>query len=172
VLWVIILVLLVAGATVHARLAVPRLTRRRVTEIFLVYILAGYYGVAMLLAAAVHLSNPAGIANLKGWQPSEPFQTLYAFALLGLAGTAFLSIWWRGTYLLGPALFGSVLLLGGAYLHGSEVLHAGRFVLLKDGPEVLLDLIVPLAVLGLAWVHRRTIQQGVEQGVGADEPQL
>lgn len=65
-----------------------------------------------MVSGVVHLSNPAGIANLKAWQPSE----------------------------LGPALFGSVLLLGGAFLHGS----------------------VPLAVLGLAWAYGRAIQHGVE----------
>lgn len=161
-LWIVILALTIVGAAVHSRLATRRSTRRRAPEIFLVYLLTGYYGVAMLLAAAVHLSNPVGIAKLKGWPPSEPFQTLYAFALLGMAGSAFLSIWWRGMYLLGPALFGSVLLLGGAYLHGSEVLRAGTFVWLKDGPEVLLDLVVPLAVLGLAYVHKRNIRGGVE----------
>ena len=168
-LWVIILALTVAGAAIHARVASRRSTGPRAPEIFLVYVLAGYYGIAMLLAAAVHLSNPAGIANLKGWQPSEPFQTLYAFALLGMAGSALLSIWWRGTYLLGPALFGSVLLLGGAYLHGSEMLRAGRFVLVNDGPEVLLDLVVPLAVLSLAHVHKCSIHQGVEQADAADK---
>jgi hypothetical protein len=160
VLWVIILALTLLGAAVHARAAGQGSARKRTPEIFLVYTLAGYYGVAMLLAAAVHLKNPAGIAGLKGWAPSEPFQTLYAFALLGMAASAFLSIWWRGTYLLGPALSGSVLLLGGAYLHGSEVLQTGRFGWLKDGPEMLLDLVVPIGVLGLAYVHKRSLRQG------------
>jgi hypothetical protein len=160
VLWVIILALTLLGAAVHARATGHRSAQKRTAEIFLVYTLAGYYGIAMLLAAAVHLKNPAGIAGLKGWAPSEPFQTLYAFALLGMSASAFLSIWWRGTYLLGPALSGSVLLLGGAYLHGSEILRTGRFVWLKDGPEMLLDLVVPLGVLSLAYVHKRSLLQG------------
>lgn len=38
----------------------------RVIELFLVYILAGYYGIAMVLAALVHLLNPGAVAQVKG----------------------------------------------------------------------------------------------------------
>ena len=151
-LWLLILVGTVIAATVHSRV---RRQGGEVVEVYLVYLLVGYYGLAMLLAAAVHLTNPVGIAQLKGWAASEPIQTLYAFALIGMAVSSILSIWIRGTYLLGPALFGSLLLLGGAFVHGREVIQSGSFVWAKDGLEFLFDLVVPLTVLGLAWAHQR-----------------
>jgi hypothetical protein len=150
VLWLVILVGSVIGASVHGLM---RRERGSLVEVYLVYLLVGYYGLAMLLAASVHLTNPEGIAQLKGWVSSEPLQTLYAFALIGLAISSSLSIWMRGTYLLGPAVFGSILLLGGTYVHGREVLQSGTFVWRKDGLEFLFDFVVPITVLGLAWAH-------------------
>ena len=160
-LWIAILALSLIAAAVHTRVDARRPgPRRGASELFLVYMLAGYYGVGMLLSAFVHLTNPRGIADLKAWPASEPFQALYAFALLGLAASAFLGVRWRGRYLLGPAIAGSVLLLGGAYIHGSEILRAGRVVWSKDGPELLLDLVLPLGVLALAYTYHRGIDDG------------
>jgi hypothetical protein len=150
VLWLLILVGTVIGATAHCLM---RRERGSVVEVYLVYLLVGYYGLSMLLAAVVHLTNPRGIAQLKGWVPSEPIQALHAFALLGLALSSILSVWRRGSYLMGPALFGSTLLLGGAFVHGREVLQSGTFVWARDGLELLFDLVVPLTVLSLAWAH-------------------
>jgi len=151
-LWLLILVGTVAGATVHC---VSRRERGSVAEVYLVYLLVGYYGIAMLLAALVHLTNAGGIAQHKGWPSSEPIQALYAFALIGMAVSSILSAWLRGTYLLGPTLFGSILLLGGSFVHGKEVLQSGAFAWAKDGLEFLFDLVVPLAVLSLAWTYQR-----------------
>lgn len=131
-------------------------------ELFLVYLLAGYYGVAMILAGVIQVLNPEGIARLKGWPASPPLQTLYAFALFGLAVSAILSIWWRGRYLLAPAISGSVLLFGGAYVHGSEMLARGAFALPTDGPEILLDFAVPMTILVLAATYGH---QGRDEGV-------
>ena len=154
-LWLYILVGLLIVATTHSVIAFRRGRRSRTVELFLVYLLAGYYGVAMTLAGMVHLLNPEAIARLKGWPSSAPMQTLYAFALFGLAVSAILGIWWRGRYLVAPAVSGSVLLLGGAYVHGSEMLERGAFALAKDGPEILLDFAVPMTVLVLAATYSR-----------------
>ena len=151
-LWLAILVGSIIGAAAHGHM---RRERAAAVEVYLVYLLVGYYGLAMVLAALVHLTNPGGIAQLKGWASSEPIQTLYAFALLGMAASSLLAIWLRGTYLLGPAMSGSILLLGGAFVHGREVLTSGTFVWAKDGFEFLFDLVVPVAVLCLAGLHWR-----------------
>ena len=153
-LWIYILIAVIAGATAHSFIAAHH-GERRTTELFLVYLLVGYYGVAMLLAAVVQLLNPEALAKLKGWPASPPIQTLYVFSLFGLAASAVLAAWWRGTYLLAPAISGSVLLLGGAYVHGSEVLARGTFSLRRDGPDFLLDFAVPFGVLILAWRYHR-----------------
>lgn len=161
-LWIYIVVALLIGAGIHSVIASRAGRRSRTAELFLVYLLVGYYGVAMVLAGAVQLLNPQAIARLKGWPASEPMQTLYAFALFGLAASAILGVWWRGNYLLAPAISGSVLLFGGAYVHGSEILDRGAFVLAKDGPQILLDFAVPVTVLVLAATYGR---QGRSEGV-------
>jgi hypothetical protein len=156
-LFVVLLLAVVAAGALHVWLgpAAPRSAHRAV-EILLVYLLAGYYGVAMCLADLITLRRPEAVAALKGWPASPQIQTLHAFALLELAASALPAIWIRGDYLLAPALGGSVLLLGGAYVHGSEILAAGRFIAAREGPEMVLDLVVPLAVLGLALAHQVT----------------
>lgn len=154
-LWIGILALTLVGAIAHSALGKGQKTRRRVVELFLVWLLVGYYGVGMILAAVIQLANPEALARLKGWPVSIPMQTLYAFALLGLAVSAILAVRYRGTYLLAPSISGSLLLLGGAYVHGSEILESGQFVLLKDGPDLLLDFIVPVTVLALATTNQR-----------------
>jgi hypothetical protein len=122
-LWLAILVGTIIGATVHC---LVRRQRGAAVEVYLVYLLVGYYGLAMVLAALVHLTNPAGIAQLKGWVSSEPIQTLYAYALLGMALSSMLTVWMRGTFAWG-----------------------------KDGLEFLFDSVVPTTVLFLAWLHWR-----------------
>jgi hypothetical protein len=97
-----------------------RRQRGAAVEVYPVYLLVRYCGLAMVLAALVHLTNPASVAQLKGWVSSEPIQTLYAFALLGMAASSILSVWLRGTYLLGPAVSESILLLGGAFVPGGN----------------------------------------------------
>ena len=156
-----LLLIIVLAATFHiaVHLRSPRATQR-VAEIFLVYLLVGYYGLGMILSATVHLLNPMAIGQLKGWVPSRPFQALYAFALLGLAASALLTAWLRGSYVLAPAISGSLLLFGGAYVHGSEILAAGHFSVARDGPEVLSDFLVPVTVLCLAAVHWRYLRIG------------
>ena len=154
-LWIYILAALLISATIHSAIASRAGRTGRAVELFLVYLLAGYYGVAMALAGVVQLLNPEAIARLKGWPSSPPMQTLYAFALFGLAASAVLGVWWRGRYLVAPAISGSVLLLGGAYVHGSEMLAHGAFDVATDGADLLLDFGVPMTILGLAAAHIR-----------------
>ncbi len=154
-LWLYILAALLIGATIHSVVASRAGRTGRSVELFLVYLLAGYYGVAMALAGVVQLLNPEAIARLKGWPSSPPTQTLYAFALFGLAASAVLCMRWRGRYLVAPAISGSVLLLGGAYVHGSEMLARGAFNVAKDGADLVLDFGVPMTVLALVAAHIR-----------------
>lgn len=102
-LWIYILMGTLVAAAAHSTAAARRSGRSRGVELFLVYLLVGYYGLAMILAGVVQLLNPEAVARLKGWPASGPMQTLYAFALFGLALSAIVGIWQRGAYLLGPA---------------------------------------------------------------------
>lgn len=168
-LWLYILAALLIGATIHSVVASRAGRTGQSVELFLVYLLAGYYGVAMALAGVVQLLNPEAIARLKGWPSSPPVQTLYAFALFGLAASAVLGVWWRGRYLIAPAISGSVLLLGGAYVHGSEMVSRGVFDVSKDGADLLLDFAVPMTILALAAVHVRWGSRRQHESGGAIE---
>jgi hypothetical protein len=166
-LWIYLLIASVTGGAIHSY-AVRRSRRGRTVELFLVYLLVGYYGLAMILSGAVHLLNPRGLAALKGWPVSEPMHSLYAFALFGLAGSALLAAWFRGTYLLAPAISGSMLAFGGAYVHGAEILDRGSFILAKDATELLFDVVVPSTILALAAAYAHQRRGG--DGLNAADP--
>ncbi len=130
------------------------MTSARAVELFVVYLIAGYYGVCMLYSALIHLTHGEAIATYKGWPVGNPIQTLYAFALIGVGVSALLVIPFRGTYMLAPAIAGSLLSLGGIYVHGCEMIARG-FAAGRDLPEIILDGFVPLLVLiltGLAFM--------------------
>ncbi len=63
-LWIYILIATLAGATIHSVRASRRGDANRAVEPFLVYLLVGYYGLAMILSGLVHLLNPGPLAAL------------------------------------------------------------------------------------------------------------
>jgi uncharacterized protein DUF6790 len=152
-LFVVFLAIILVAAAAHVAIVRPS-SRHRAAELILVYLLVGYYGVCMLFAAFIHLTKWPALDALKGWPAAgTQMHTLYAFALLGLAFSSLLSIRLRGVYVLGPSLTGAVLSFGGAIIHVREMSASGRFILGRDGPEILFDVIVPLFVLVLAVLH-------------------
>jgi hypothetical protein len=149
-LFLLLLGLIVVAASLHVVLRRPRSATRSI-ELFLLYLLVGYYGLLMLFAAAVHLTKPDALDALKGWPSAgRPLHTLYAFALIGVAVASLLGLRLRGTYLLGPAVAGSLLSFGGACVHIGEIARRGKFIIRSDGLEIIFDIFVPVVVLGLA----------------------
>jgi hypothetical protein len=148
-IFIVFLVAVVVAAVVHALVV-----GGRVLELLLLYLLIGYYGFSMLFGAWVHLTKPDALDAYKGFPiAGKPMHTLYAAALMGVALASILCIWFRGNYVLGPAISGSILSLGGAYLHLREMIGRGTFIAGKDGPEILFDVVVPVTVLTLAIAH-------------------
>jgi uncharacterized protein DUF6790 len=150
VLFLLFLVLILGAASLHVALRRPHSEARSV-ELFFLYLLVGYYGLLMLFAAAIHLTKPDALDAMKGWPSAgRPLHTLYAFALIGVAVASLLGLRLRGTYLLGPAIVGSLLSFGGAYVHIGEIVRRGNLIVRSDGLEIIFDILVPVGVLSLA----------------------
>ena len=92
-------------------------SRRRVGEVGLLWVLVGYCGVSMLLHSAESLLLPALVADWHGFPAGGIWQAFTTVALLGMAVSAVLAIWYRGAYLIGPSLTWAV------YFGGATVIH-------------------------------------------------
>ncbi len=152
---------LIFAATMIAALTHVLVERRkgfgagRLPEIFLLYLLAGNWGVGGVLTSLPHIVIPDVVAGYIGWETGSPFQIELGFAALGLAILGVMCIWIRGWFWLAPAVAQSVFLLGAAYVHVSEIVTENNLSAGNAGPVLFFDLAVPLVVWCLlAWYIR------------------
>jgi len=107
---------LLVAATAHAVVS-GRRSRRAVAELFLVYVLVGYCGLAMVVVGVFGLAVPARAAAWLGWPPGNPFQLFASYAMLGMGAASMLGLWLRGRYLVGPAVAWAVFFGGATFGH-------------------------------------------------------
>lgn len=154
-MFVLLLIALVIAAAVHAARLEKR-TPERVGEIALVWLLAGYCGVALLAVAVGSLVFPDRAAEILGFPAGNPFQDFVGVALVGMSAIAILALWLRGRYLVGPALVWIVWWTGATWVHvkaagglGAIHLHDLLHVFLAHGLVALL-LVAALVASGVA----------------------
>lgn len=111
-----LLLVLVVVAAIHAAVARARSTTT-LAELLLVYVLAGYCGVAQLGMGIAALVAPAEVAAHMGVPAGNPIQLWTSFLLLGMAAIGILSIWLRGPYLVAPVVGWSIFFFGATYAH-------------------------------------------------------
>lgn len=91
--WIIAFALTVGGAIGQIAFAGPAgWSAHTVAEIGLVWIVAGFYGIATLLAGLQHLTHPDRIARYIGWATGSGFQRELGWAEVGLAIAGILAI--------------------------------------------------------------------------------
>ena len=61
--------------------------------------------------------SPDQAAAMFGFPAGSPFQTFFGFAYLGMSLLSILALWYRGSYLLGPALMWYVFFAGATSIH-------------------------------------------------------
>lgn len=101
------------------------------------------------MAGLQHLLNADKIAAYIGWAPGSGFQLELGWAEVGLGLAGMLAIWLRGTYLLGPAIAGSLLYLGAAAVHARDMRRHANLSPGSAGPVFYIDIIAPLIVFAL-----------------------
>jgi hypothetical protein len=112
-MWQLILALLLAAGAAHAQI-----TKGRIVEMMLVYVLAGYCGVLMFIVGLAAVLNPDWVAiNMAQVPPGNPVMIWAGFFFLGLAIVAMLSIWLRGAFLAAPVIAWSTYWAGATYAH-------------------------------------------------------
>ena len=100
------------------------LSRGRVVEVCLFYLLCIQWGFGAAFLAVPHILVPDQVAGFIGWEAGSPFQVELGFASLGLSLLGILCIWIRGWFWLAPVAAQTVFLLGAGYVHVQDI----RFV--------------------------------------------
>lgn len=154
--WIIAFSLTVFGALGQIALAGPDgWSAHAAAEIGLVWIVAGFYGIATMLAGLQHLTNPDRIARYIGWAAGSGFQLELGWAEVGLSIAGILAIWLRGAYLLAPAIATSTLYLGAALVHARDLARNGNLNPGNAGPVFYIDIVMPMfTIVALALYFR------------------
>lgn len=152
--WIVVFSTSVLGAVVHVMLMGPGLQPvSRIAEISLIWLLAGFYGLATLLAGLQHLFNSDQIAKSIGWATGSGFQHELGWVEVGLGVAGFLSIWFRGAYFLAPGIVGSFLYLGAAFVHYRDLRNTGNVNPGNAGPVFYVDIIAPVVVIAMLLLY-------------------
>ncbi len=146
-MWQLILVALLAAGAVHAQI-----TKGRIVEMMLVYVLAGYCGVLMFAVGLMAVINPDWVAiNMAQVPPGNPVMIWAGFFFLGLSLVSIMTIWQRGVFLAAPVIAWSTYWAGATYAHLVADQQNGHAVT----PQLVFGIflghgLVALILLGLA----------------------
>lgn len=146
--WIIVFSITILGDVVQILFfGSTGFTTSHIAEVSLVWLLAGFYGVATLLAGFQHLFNSNKIANYIGWPTGSGFQLELGWSEVGLGLASIFAIWFRGTYFIAPSIAGSVLYLGAAFVHAQDIAKKGNLNPGNAGPVFYIDIIAPILVI-------------------------
>ena len=115
-MWFALLVLSLVAASIHLRLR-PAASKAASAELVLVYLLAGYCGIAQIIRSIVVLVTGAPLMAHIQFTPGDPAVIWLAFFGLGLGAIGALSIWRRGGFLLAPVVAWSIFWVGTTFAH-------------------------------------------------------
>ena len=154
-IWFIYLAAALAAIVIHLRLDQTPRTGLRMVQVALFYFLVIFAGCGGLMGAVAHTFFARKIALGIGWHPGSPFQFEVAMANLAFGVLGIMCIWNRGGFRTATGVGLAVFLLGCAYGHVKEML-AGDYAPYNAGPGIwLLDVVIPLTLLGLLCLRRR-----------------
>jgi len=153
----LLLVLLIA-ASIHVALMKDR-TTPRAAEICLLYILVGYCGVPMLAVSLWALVSPESVAARFGFGPPGPILAFFSYAYLGMALLSLLTLRYRGSFLIGPAVVWAVYFGGATLVHfkesGERAAHSHGAVLATFATHGLITVLLVVGLLASGQLSTR-----------------
>ena len=138
-----------AATFLHLWLGQGPVSRAKLIEVLLLYLLVIFAGVGGLLGFLGHTFMAREIALKIGWQPS-PFQFEVALANLAFGVLGVLCLWQRQGFWTATGIGYATFLLGCGYGHLRDMIVQHNYAPYNVGPVLWLnDLAVPLAILVL-----------------------
>lgn len=115
-MWFALLVLSLIAGAIHLRIR-PKGSKAASAELLLVYVLAGYCGLAQIIRAFAILIKGAPLMAHVKFTPGDPAVMWLAFFSLGCGVIGALSIWKRGDFLLAPVVVWAIFWTGTTFAH-------------------------------------------------------
>lgn len=157
-MFTLLIVGIVAGAIIHSFRLTER-TPAAIGEVFLVWVLVGYCGLPMLAVSVGILAAPERMAEMLPIGEPTNVVAFFGWAYLGMSLMATLALWFRGAFLIGPAVCWALYFLGATavHLHGSGAHAMGHGGLLATLATHLLITVLLVVALGASrlWRSRR-----------------
>ncbi len=164
-LYLIYLVAMFVGIAIHLRMAPKPLTKKKIVEVILLYILVVFVGVGCLLAGMAHIFRGPETAAGIGWQPGSPFQYEMGVANLAFGALGILCIWKRGEFWTATGIGVAVIFLGCAIGHVYEMVVHHNYAPYNAGWGILFnDAVLPVIILVLLGLRAKFSQaEGVHE---------
>ena len=158
-------VIAIAGAAVQlARSRRPR-TLGHASEVFLVWLLVVWAGIASVFTFLSHTLFANQTAMAIGWPTGNPFQSEVAVANLAVGVLGILCYWIRGSFWLATVIATSVWLGGDAVVHIYDIVVNQNYHPGNVGLPFYFDILLPLLLIVLEIVYRVS-------GAGSDTGRL
>ena len=143
------------AATIHLAVSAKRRSgAATIVGTYLIYLFSIYVGFMGLFTAYYHVFHP-GIASASiGWAPS-PFEYEVGMADLTVGVLGVLCLVFRRDFWLATAIANAVWLLGDAVGHLREIAVHNNHAKNNSGLFLVLELAVPVVILGLTFYYRR-----------------
>src|ERR671929_2023043 len=152
--FLIFIVLALIVAAVHLYRERHHLTRGRIAEILLLWLLVIAVGLGSILAFFGHTVFAASTAASIGWPAGNPFQTEVAVANLAVGVLGVLCYWLRDNFWVATVIANSVFQLGAAVVHINQIVVAHNYQPNNAGIVLYTDILVPLVLIALLIYHR------------------
>lgn len=150
-MFVLVLLIVLLAACARIALSKPR-SVKRAGEIVLLYLVVGYCGIPMLPISIWCLAKPDALASAFGFPAGNPFQLFFGFAYLGMSILSLMSLVYRRSFLIAPAICWAVFFAGATYIHLKDVTnvsHGGMIEIFLSHGFISLLLIIALLASGL-----------------------
>jgi hypothetical protein len=147
-IYLVYLVATVVAIVIHLAVAKKPLTKGKIVEVILLYILVFFVGVGGILGAIAHTWWARETAIRIGWQPGSPFQFEMGMANLAFGVLGILCIWKRGEFWTATGIGVSVLLVGCVYGHVRDMIVHQNYAPYNAGVGIFFfDGVIPLIIL-------------------------
>jgi hypothetical protein len=140
----------IVAIIIHLLVAKKPLSKGKVVDVILLYILVIFIGVGCLVGAMAHVLRGPETAQGIGWQPGSPFQFEIGMANLAFGVLGILCIWERGGFWTATGIGVAVLFLGCAYGHVYEMVVHHDYAPYNAGAGIFFnDAVIPVTILVL-----------------------
>lgn len=146
----IFLTLTAAGCLISLLINRKHLSKQKVIDIVLFYLLLIQVGLTGLWAFIGHIFMSDHVAQSIGWATGSPFQLEVAMANLAFGVLGVLCAVFKDGFWLATGIGYAVFLFGAAFVHIREMITAGNYAVYNAGPFLYLnDIGMPVLILVL-----------------------